>query len=166
MSNGYPLKDVSSDPEKSGTTNADGSYNGTYYNLTAKTYTVNDKIARDPGKFATTTDETSAGAYEVVERLLKLQSDTVVFRGDKASSFLETLISDTSVDAEKAQIYYDNYSGLAKTIQNQRTSVSGVDEDEEALNLIKFQNAYNLASKVISVMSELYDKLINQTGVT
>ena len=43
--------------------------------------------------------------------------------------------------------------------------VSGEDEDEEAMNLIKFQNAYNLASKVISVMSEMYDKLINETGV-
>ena len=31
--------------------------------------------------------------------------------------------------------------------------------------MIKFQNAYNLASKVISVMSEMYDKLINETGV-
>ena len=38
-------------------------------------------------------------------------------------------------------------------------------KDEEALNLIKFQNAYNLASKVISVMAEMYDKLINETGV-
>lgn len=32
------------------------------------------------------------------------------------------------------------------------------------MNLIKFQNAYNLASKMISVMSEMYDKLINETG--
>jgi flagellar hook-associated protein 1 FlgK len=44
--------------------------------------------------------------------------------------------------------------------------VSGVDEDEEALYLVKFQNAYNMASKVISIMAELYDKLINETGVT
>jgi len=27
-----------------------------------------------------------------------------------------------------------------------------------------YQNGYNLASKVISVMNEVYDKLINQTG--
>jgi flagellar hook-associated protein 1 FlgK len=40
-----------------------------------------------------------------------------------------------------------------------------VDEDEEALDLIKFQNAYNLASKCISVMSEMYDRLILETGV-
>ena len=39
------------------------------------------------------------------------------------------------------------------------------DEDEEALDLIKFQNSYNLASKCISVLSEMYDQLILNTGV-
>jgi flagellar hook-associated protein 1 FlgK len=39
-----------------------------------------------------------------------------------------------------------------------------VDMDEEALNLVKFQNSYNLNSHVISVMNEVYDKLINGTG--
>ena len=42
---------------------------------------------------------------------------------------------------------------------------AGVDEDEEALDLMKFQNAYNLASKCISVFSEIYDRLILNTGV-
>ena len=65
----------------------------------------------------------------------------------------------------KTNTNYKNYFNLQTAVNNQRTSVSGVDEDEEALNLIKFQNAYNLASKVISVMAEMYDKLINETGV-
>lgn len=164
--NGFPYSGISSDPDKSSMKDVDGNYIGTYFNLTADRFTVNNAVVRDAGKFATTTDKTSAGAYEIVTELLTLQSGKVVFRGDKASSFLETLISDTSVDAEKAETYNKIYSGLAKTISNQRTSVSGVDEDEEALNLIKYQNAYNLASKVISVMSELYNKLINETGVT
>jgi flagellar hook-associated protein 1 FlgK len=46
-----------------------------------------------------------------------------------------------------------------------RESISGVDEDEEAVNLVKFQNAYNLSSKMIQVFQEIYDRLINQTGV-
>ena len=66
---------------------------------------------------------------------------------------------------DKTNTNYKNYFNLQTAVNNQRTSVSGVDEDEEALNLIKFQNAYNLASKVISVMAEMYDKLINETGV-
>ena len=76
-----------------------------------------------------------------------------------AESFLETWLSDIAVDTEKNTVFYKNYSNMNTVIGNQRMSVSGVDEDEEALNLVKFQNAYNLSAKVISVMSEIYDKL-------
>ena len=69
------------------------------------------------------------------------------------------------MDTEKAETYNKLYSNLEQTIANQRTSVSGVDEDEEALNLVKFQYAYNMASKIISVMNQMLDKLINDTGV-
>ena len=41
----------------------------------------------------------------------------------------------------------------------------GVDADEESMNLVKYQEAYDLSSKVIQIMSEVYDKLINETGV-
>jgi len=54
---------------------------------------------------------------------------------------------------------------MKTTIQNQRLSVMGVDTDEEAMDLMKFQQAYNLNSKMMSVMNEIYDKLINQTGL-
>ena len=70
-----------------------------------------------------------------------------------------------SVDTEKAETYNKLYSNLEQTIANQRTSVSGVDEDEEALNLVKFQYSYNMAAKIISVMNQMLDKLINDTGV-
>ena len=40
-----------------------------------------------------------------------------------------------------------------------------MDEDEEALNLVKFQYSYNMASKIISDMNQMLDKLINDTGV-
>ena len=44
-------------------------------------------------------------------------------------------------------------------------SISGVDEDEEATNLVKYQHAYGLSSKMIQVLTEVYDRLILQTGV-
>ena len=97
---------------------------------------------------------------------MALQADVTMFRGANAESFLETLLSDISVDTEKNTVFYKNYFNVSTVIENQRMSVFGVDEDEEALNLVKFQNAYNLSSKVISVMSEIYNKLINETGVT
>ena len=138
----------------------------TYYQLTANNVAVNESCLTNPRHFATATDVVNGtDKYDLVEKLLLLQKDVKMFRGDDASAFLETLLSDVSVDTEKATIFQRSYSNLEIAIGNQRTSVSGVDEDEEALNLIKFQNAYNMASKVISVLSEMYDKLINETGI-
>ena len=38
-------------------------------------------------------------------------------------------------------------------------------EKEELNNMIKYQNAYNLASKMIQTFTEIYDRLILETGV-
>ena len=70
-----------------------------------------------------------------------------------------------SIDANKATNFTKNYTNLQTTIQNQRLSIMGVDTDEEAMDLVKFQQAYNLSSKMMTVMNQLYDRLINNTGV-
>ena len=74
-------------------------------------------------------------------------------------------ISDVSIDTQKAKVFEQNFLNIQSQLETQRMSISGVDEDEEALDLIKFQNAYNLSSKMISVMAQIYDKLIQETGV-
>lgn len=138
-----------------------------YHQLTSFNATVNHRSITEPGYFATTKSITNgADAYDLVTEMMKLKDDKDIYRGDSASSFLERIVSDISVDTEKNKVYYENYSNMSSVINTQRASVSGVDEDEEAINLVKFQNAYNLSSKVISVLQEIYDKLINQTGVT
>lgn len=142
------------------------SMEGSYYRMTASNISVNPDMLRDPRLMATATSIIDGvDAYDIITKLKTLEKDVNMFRGDNAGKFLETLISDVSVDTEKTDIYCKNYTNLESIIGNQRTSVSGVDEDEEGLNLIRFQNAYNMASKLISVMSEIYDKLINETGV-
>lgn len=138
-----------------------------YHQMTAFNVQVNSVSLKNPAYFATTVDITNgADAYDLLEEMMALQDDVIMYRGDKASTFLETLLSDISVDTQKTTIFYKNYSNMETVISNQRMSVSGVDEDEEALYLVKFQNAYNLNAKVISIMAEIYDKLINETGVT
>ncbi|MCM1282752.1 MAG: flagellar hook-associated protein FlgK [Roseburia sp.] len=144
-----------------------------YYQITASTVKVNDRSMQDASYFSTATEinkniesEGNVDKYDIAEELMTLQKDVKMFRGDSAEKFLEKLLSDVTVDVNKVEIQAKNYGNLCTTIISQRTSVSGVDEDEEGANLIKYQNAYNLASKMISVMAELYDRLINQTGVT
>ena len=138
-----------------------------YYQLTAQNIKVNDVSLKDPTYFATTKDITNgADAVDLLDGMQALQENTIMYRGANSGAFLELILSDIAVDTEKTDIFYKNYYNMESVIANQRMSVFGVDEDEEALNLVKFQNAYNLSSKVIQVLTEIYDKLINQTGVT
>lgn len=47
---------------------------------------------------------------------------------------------------------------------NARQQVIGVSSDEELTNMIKFQNAYNAASRYINVVSEMIETIIRQMG--
>lgn len=148
--------------------NAAGVYSAkasnSYYQLTCGNACVSNIAVKDPTTIATTTTN-AADAYDLVEKMLKLKSDTELYRGGGADDFLQCMISDISVDTQKATIFQKNYSNISSAIEKQRMSISGVDNDEEALDLVKFQNAYNLSSKMVSVLAEIYDKLINETGV-
>ena len=139
-----------------------------YYKLTAANICASSLCVKEPDKLATQSyrvEESGVDDYNLIEELAKLKSDTVLFRGGSADGFLKCMISDVSIDAQKAKIFEQNFTNIQSQLETQRMSVSGVDEDEEALDLIKFQNAYNLSSKMISVMAEVYDKLIEETGV-
>lgn len=148
--------------------NAAGVYSAkasnSYYQLTCGNACVSNIAVKDPTTIATTTTN-AADAYDLVEKMLKLKSDTELYRGGGADDFLECMYSDISVDSQKSKIFQKNYSNISYAIDKQRMSVSGVDKDEEAIDLVKFQNAYNLSSKMVSVLAEIYDKLINETGV-
>lgn len=53
---------------------------------------------------------------------------------------------------------------LRLAAENQRTSVAGVSLDEEMVGLVKYQHAFNGASRVITAMDDALDRLINGTG--
>jgi flagellar hook-associated protein 1 FlgK len=148
------------------TTDTGNNYSS-YYKLTAANFCVNSEVTRDPSRLAATSDITGnkVDAYDIAEKLEALKSDTKVYRNGTAEGFLKSIISDISIDTQESKIFYNNYSNIENTMSNQRMSISGVDEDEEGMDLVKFQNAYNLSSKMVSVMAEIYDRLILETGV-
>ena len=139
-----------------------------YFCLTAGNFNVVKSVVDDPSTMATHTGQTDGvSKYDIIENMLDLAVNTekMQFRGCKAEDFLICLMGDAALNANSANTFQSIYSDIEETIQNNRYSVSGVDADEEASNMIKFQNAYNLSSKMISVLCEVYDKLIQETGV-
>jgi flagellar hook-associated protein 1 FlgK len=139
-----------------------------YINLTAGNFNVSQAVQDDSSTLAThTVASDGESKYDIINELKDLSSnkDKMVFRGCDAQSFLICLMGDSALNAQSANSFYDIYGSIEASISNSRYSISGVDADEEAANMIKFQNAYNLASKMISVLNECYEQLILETGV-
>ncbi|MCR5687313.1 MAG: flagellar hook-associated protein FlgK [Lachnospiraceae bacterium] len=139
-----------------------------YLQLTAGNFNINSKMLKDVSLFGTTADISQGqDAQDITLELIKVRTDKskMTYRGCSSEEFLQCMTSDVALGASSANNFYSNFDKISKAIISQRTSVSGVDNDEEALNLVKFQEAYNLSSKMIQIMTEIYDRLILQTGV-
>ena len=139
-----------------------------YYRLTAKNFDILDAMEQDPSLMANRKNASDGVEQnDLLNDLKNLATDKskMSFRGCNASEFLQCILSDVALNASRANTFYASFKDISNTIDNQRISISGVDEDEEAVNLVKYQNGYNLASKVIQTLTEIYDRLILETGV-
>ena len=142
------------------------------YELTAGNFTVNEDLLNDAGLLGTRSwisDDEFQGVEECgqIKEMIELLTsrEKYQFRNGSASQMLEMILSDVALNASNANTFEKTYEGLENTIENQRSSISGVDKDEEAVSLVKYQNSYTLASKMIQTLTEIYDRLILETGV-
>lgn len=139
-----------------------------YYRLTAENFDILDAMEQDPSLMANRKNASDGVEQnDLLNDLKNLATDKnkMSFRGCNASEFLQCILSDVALNASRANTFYASFKDISNTIDNQRISISGVDEDEEAVNLVKYQNGYNLASKMIQTLTEIYDRLILETGV-
>ena len=139
-----------------------------YYRLTVKNFDILEAIEQDPSLMANRNNAADGvGQNDLLNDLKDLATDKkkMSFRGCNASEFLQCVLSDVALNASRANTFYASFKDVSATIDNQRISISGVDEDEEAVNLVKYRNGYNLASKMIQTLTEIYDRLILETGV-
>ena len=138
----------------------------TYYRLTMGNFKVNKSVIHDPNTFPAASDTSMGVANNIgVRSLLALKRDETMFKQGQPASFLQTLISEIGVDSASAKSFSKNQNTILNSISNQRLSKSGVDKDEEAMNLITYQNMYQLNAKVVSIMNEVLNTLINQMGL-
>lgn len=145
------------------------SSDSTYYRLTGLNWELNSEWKVDPKKIVVSYKEDieqgNVEAQDILQKMMAGLTDPKMFQQGNISQFMQAFTTNLAVDTKKNEVFAANQDDIRYTIDNQRASVSGVDKNEEASSLTKFQELYRLASKVISVLNEVYDKLINETGV-
>ena len=78
-----------------------------------------------------------------------------------ASGAVERLIADVATSTRTAQVSRDAETIVHNSDVDAQDSVSGVNLDEEAANMLRYQQAYAAAAQIISIANEMFDTLLN-----
>lgn len=141
-------------------------YNGNYFNLTALNFCVKEAMTEDPTLLACMSSPTAGSDNgDIVQKMSLLKDDANMFVHGQPDAFLQNMISAMGVNSARAESLAKSQSNLLYAVDTNRKSVSGVDEDEEGQDMIVFQNMLNNQYKVLSVLNEVLDKLINETAL-
>ena len=77
------------------------------------------------------------------------------------SESYRAVVTDVAGTLGSFEFMVENQQNVVSSLNARMASVSGVSLDEEGANLVRFQNSYNAAAKVIATVQEMYDTLLN-----
>jgi flagellar hook-associated protein 1 FlgK len=97
-----------------------------------------------------------------VLRLIELRNEKVLDGGTASiEEYYQSLIGKLGTESAYYQDRAANQQVLTDQMLNERQAVSGVSLDEEAVNLIQYQHAFQASARFISVISQMMDVLMN-----
>ena len=80
------------------------------------------------------------------------------------NSFYNDYIGEFATVGKVLSRFVNNQTSMVDGYDNQRLQTSGVSSDEELEKMIKYQHAYNAASRYINVVSEMIEHLVTSLG--
>jgi len=105
------------------------------------------------------------GNNENILAMAGLQSKGVLFqnfntKGVSVSDAFNQMVSRVGNKTRELEVASEARDSVLGQIQQTRDSLSGVNMDEEAANLIKYQQAYQAAGRVISLSKDMFDQIL------
>lgn len=123
---------------------------------------LNAAMNNDPNKIAASaTAANSPGDNSNALLLADLQTLATAVNGtDSFFSAYAQLVSRSATLASEADINLASYETLTSQTKAAQQAISGVNLDEEAANLIRFQQAYQAAARAMQVATGLFEDLL------
>jgi flagellar hook-associated protein 1 FlgK len=104
-----------------------------------------------------------AGNGDNALKIAGLRFDRVMIWGSSTiNEYYQALIARTGLKGEVAENESTNRGLIVENLKNLRKSISGVNIDEELVNLVKFQHGYAAAARFVTEMNRMLDVLINR----
>ena len=113
----------------------------------------------DPALIAASSDG-SAGSNGNAVLLAAVRSQAVA-AGQTATDFYANLVFGVGSQVSNGAAELSASQLALQQLQDQRGSISGVSLDEEAANMVRFQNAYDAAARVVTTVNQMLETVIN-----
>jgi flagellar hook-associated protein 1 FlgK len=115
-----------------------------------------------PFKLAVSQNVDGTDGY-IAQRLADLRETPA--SGEHSLSFqYAALVSELGSNSSSLKVSRDNNQALVDYAEARTEAVSGVSLDEELTDIIRYQQAYSAAARVLTSIDEALDILINRTG--
>ncbi|MDR3239379.1 MAG: flagellar hook-associated protein FlgK [Clostridiales bacterium] len=138
---------------------------GLYEAMDCLNFQVNPALRANPALLNCSASETQGeSAYDVTKSFSLVKADPSLFKEGKLLDFVTGLSSEMGIDAAQAAKFEARYEDVAVSIDNQRIAVSGVDLNEEMIFMIKNQQLYQAAARLVNTINGIYDFMINRMG--
>jgi flagellar hook-associated protein 1 FlgK len=92
--------------------------------------------------------------------LANLETQSTLVEGKSFNQSYQQMVARVGTSANAASVSLSAQKALNNQAVEARANFAGVNLDEEAANLIKFQNAYQASSQVIAISRSLFDSLL------
>ena len=92
-------------------------------------------------------------------------SNIMIGRSATLDDYFADSVTHVGLKGEQAEMNLASQRSIMEDLRSLRESISGVNIDEELADIIKFQHGYNAAAKIVTVMDEMLDTVINRLGV-
>ncbi|MCX6155575.1 MAG: flagellar hook-associated protein FlgK [Candidatus Kapabacteria bacterium] len=153
--NGYGLND------KSGPPPGRHYFDSSTGPITASTIEISSDIINEPRNIPMSEKPNEPGNAGIALKIGRLATDTSFLDGKSPSQFYSTVITKLGSMEHDANNGQTASKLITDQLQTQRESVIGVNLDEEATNVIKFQKAFEAASRIISTTNDMLSTIIN-----
>jgi flagellar hook-associated protein FlgK len=136
-----------------------------YSRLNALNFTINPQLTREPYLLACSSDPTIGESHnDVILGFQKISTYPSLFKEGRLLDFIIGTSDHMSIDRRQAKNFALNYNEIVMQTDNQRLSVSGVDINEEMVDMVKYQQLFQAAARLINVINNIYDTMINRLG--
>lgn len=141
--------------------------------INASNITINKNILKDPYGLAAAYGEinTTTGAIDnplavgdtraALEMFAQRNTVKASLKGNTFESYMTHITNDIGVKKGTLDSLVDTSSAELSQLGERRSSLRGVNLDEELIDLVKYQRAYEASARIFNVASSIMESLVN-----